>query len=326
MKCFENFIGIRTDCNFVPSTSGLYINDLEGINLETAAKIANINDSTGYELMKRKIKFGTELAINDLRTYTSPYININYILNKYSSGRNVPNSWLAPADAWRGAKVRLINKKGMEGLRIESIRVLAKESGSIKIKIIDGTENVRIINVDVTGGVEEEVQIGYVSYTDNVYILADNSNFSMSNGTFGTQTSRGCGCKGGGGGTGISYSGQNIEIVGWNGQGRDARNFGITINASTICSTEEILCSLKEDIKYIVLYKTGLELVKEWLQSRRINEYTTLGADQAAFLLQNWETEYQMRYKVFGENVKDLLSRIGGACVRCKGTGYAYQV
>jgi hypothetical protein len=325
VKCFDNFIGIRGVCDSNPPKSGLYINDLEGINLDLAAKIANINDKTGLELIKRKINFGTELALDDLRAYVRPFLNISHVIGNYSAGKNIPKSYMTPMEGWRGAKVRLVGKNGFEALRINKIGLTTKNEGTATIKVIDGTAETQIHKLELIKETETELELNYVSKTDSVFILVDTTELNVANGVFGAQKASGCNCKGGGGHS-TSFSGNNIEITGWNGSSRDPRNYGLTISASTVCSLEEILCSLKDDIKYIVLYKTGIELVKEWLNSRRINEYTTMGADQAAFLLQNWTVEYENKYKVFGENVRDLIQKTGGVCVKCKGVGYGYQI
>lgn len=351
--CFENYIGIASCIPDQPiPKSRLYINDLEGITNNLGAAIVSGEDVSGLNLMRKKIDFATGLVIEDLRAYIAPYFSIETVIDSFTAGLNDGN-YLNYAPLERGLRIRK-TKTNLQTLRLINLRIMVSDTVEGKvIKIIDGNL-VTEYEVDLVAGEEYNLHLDYIARNDVVRIVMDNSDVRVNDGGF-FESKSGCNCSclytGSyahlpymtpypfskdplyGGGYGLptkSYSGPirntDVEVMGWNGTEKEKRNFGMSVDVSIECSLDSLACALSNHLRYVLLYKAGVEIVKEWALSDRINQYTTLDLDKAMFLSQRWEAEYDKRYKLVGASLQKVMRTMNDVCVTCKGLGYQYQI
>ena len=76
-SCLENFIGVR--CLTTNPKSGLWINDLPGINLGYAADIVDRGGMSGLQFLQEKIDFATKAIIQEIAGYSNSFFKINSI-------------------------------------------------------------------------------------------------------------------------------------------------------------------------------------------------------------------------------------------------------
>lgn len=333
--CLQNIIGVSPLCNESgvqnprtllpePPKSGLYITDLEGISINMSAKIVNGEDMTGINLMKKKINFATGLVLNDFSRYLNPYFRVNKALDLVIAGR-FSQDYLPLTALNRGLHITRLDRS-LYSLRIVKLIILANTTILNKqIFVIDG-DNIYTYYVDLVANQPAEVLIDRKLQFDNAYILMDNSDIAVNDGTFdyniGGQL--GCGCRSV---YNRSSPYQNsFHITGWNGLMDEQRNFGITAQIEIGCDLEAFYCAVSKHLYYLFLYRSGLELAKEWLHSERINEYTTISRAQAGLLIEEWKVEYDRLYQQAIQEVKEVVKQMDCGCVECRGTGYGYQI
>ena len=84
-NCFDNIIGVH-GCTTTTSTSGLYINGvegIEGISLKTASNSADSETINGQELLKGCIKKASSEIIVLASESLSKYFQFNSVINSY---------------------------------------------------------------------------------------------------------------------------------------------------------------------------------------------------------------------------------------------------
>lgn len=89
--------------------------------------------------------------------------------------------------------------------------------------------------------------------------------------------------------------------------------YGIEVSYSAMCSFSSIICANKEEFMDVWMYLLGAEIMLERLFTSRMNRYTTIDKDQAAELKDFFSVEYEKALKetVSGLEVKD------DCCIEC---------
>ena len=83
-SCLEDFIGVK--CLTTNPKSGLWINDLPGINLRYAADIVDSDGSSGLQFLKDKIDYATKLVVQELNAIALPYFRLNGLVDQIEAG------------------------------------------------------------------------------------------------------------------------------------------------------------------------------------------------------------------------------------------------
>jgi len=305
--CFNNFIGVKCLTTGTP-TSGLYINDLEGLNLKYAANIADSDYISGLQFLNDKIQFATKLVISDLTRYSLPYFRINSVVDELSVG-DWANNTLATANVDRGVHLQ-IKKSRMLRINISNIKIkLGNANTSHVVYIEDGT-NIQNYTFTTDANGEAEINLNFTSTTQDVYVYMDNTSINVNNSSIKT----GCGCS--------SKSGQYLSAYGWNGSGNSNSTYGLKIQATAVCDNDEFACVLGPKLGLPILYRSGIEILHEAVATDRLNSLTLLDTDKINFLLENWSAEYDKQMKMLIESLPQLLRRIDECCIVCNQNRY----
>ena len=305
--CLNNFIGVKCLTPGTP-TSGLYINDLEGLNLKYAANIADSDFISGLQFLNEKIQFATKLVISDLTRYSLPYFRMNSIVDELSVGDWTSNT-LAQANVDRGVHIQ-VKRSRMLRINVSNIKIkLANANTSHSVVVESGTVVETFPFVTDANG-EAEINLNFTSTTQDVYIYMDNSTINVNNSSIKT----GCGCS--------SKSGQFLSAYGWNGSGNSNSTYGLKVQATAICDNDEFACILGAKLGLPILYRSGIEILHEAVATDRLNSLTLLDTDKINFLLENWTAEYDKQMKMLIECLPQLLRRIDECCIVCNQNKY----
>ena len=305
--CLNNLIGVKCLTTGTP-TSGLYINDLEGLNLKYAANIADSDFISGLQFLNEKIAFATKLVISDLTRYALPYFRINSIVDELSVG-DWSNNTLATLNADRGVRLTVRNSR-MLRINVTNIKIKIKESNlSDVVTIFDGTNSTTFAFTTDSNG-DAEINLNYTSQTTELFIYMNNASMHVNNSSIKT----GCGCS--------SKSGKYLNAYGWNGTGNSNSTYGLKVQANAICDNDEFACVLSGKLGLPILYRSGIEILHEAVASDRLNSLTLLDTDKINFLLENWSAEYDKQMKMLVESLPQLLRRIDECCIVCNQNKY----
>lgn len=306
--CLNDFIGVK--CLTLNPKSGLWINDLEGINLRYAADIADSDSISGLNLLNDKIKFATSLVISELSGYALPFFRMNSIVDELKIGE-FQSTTLAPAAADRGVKFE-INDSRLLRIRIKTVKFKAVEvltAGNLKIE--DG-QNMTVYPFTTDANGEAEIFCDYLSKTSKIYVTVDDTGFTTNN----TLIKQACNC--------YYTRSEFIQGWGWNGSGTSSSSYGLQIESMAECDNNEFACVLSHKLALPILYRSGIEIVKEGITSDRLNSVTLLDSEKGEFLIEEFTKRYNEQMKILIASLPELMKRIDDICIVCNQSRYVY--
>lgn len=305
MACFTDYLGKRGITT--NPKSGLYINDLQGISFEKADAIADSDYATGIEMIDGLIDHSIALVTDDLKEYAMPYFKLHSIIDLHKTGK-FRTGYHAKKAANRGLHVEKHASK-LTCIYVQRLWILGNSTGDFDVVISDGNETTTY-EVSLTAGEEYELQVNYQANRDEIYIYIDNTNFAPAYGYVGT-----CDC-----GMGVRY--RMYKVYGWTGSKNTNYHYGIRGEISIICDLDDVACVLSKYLRFPILYKFGVEFMKEVQESDRLNYFTLVGREQAAELEAKYQAEYEKRMKTLLNTLPQLLRSIDSHCVSCNQSKY----
>jgi hypothetical protein len=307
-SCLDNLIGVK--CLSVNPKSGLWINDLEGINIRMAADIADSGYMSGLQLLEKKINFASELVMQELSGFLLPYFRVNSAIDELLVG-DFNSNYLAPSPNDRGIKATVKNTRMMRVFVGEVKIRIQQVNFTHSFEIIDGLNSTSFpFTTDANG--EASVFANYISSNREIYILMDNTAINPAD----TDVKSGCSCS--------SKSSQFMLVNGWSGSGVGNNSYGIKAQLTAECKTDELICIISQHLRFPILYKSGLEIVKEAKATDRLNSVTLLDNDKINFLYEEFSMQYDRHMKIVVNQLPELFKRIDDICVICNQSRYVY--
>jgi hypothetical protein len=290
--------------------SGLWINDLEGINLRFAADVADSGYLSGLQLLEDKIRFATELVLAEISGFTSPYFRINSVIDELSIGEYL-TGFATPEAMEKGVKLTTKDSR-MIRIKVNRIKIKIQEVNfDHAVKITDGIgATLYPFTTDANG--EAEIFPNYISKSPEIYVTMDNTAINPAV----TNVKQGCSC--------YSKSSQYLLANGWNGSGVSTSSFGLQIQTNSECSMNELACVIAQQLRFPILYKSGIEIVKEAKASDRLNSVTLLDDEKIDFLLTEFSEQYKLHFNNVVQSLPELLKRIDDICVVCNQSRWIY--
>ncbi len=307
-NCLEDFIGVK--CLTPNPKSGLWINDLEGINIRMAADIADSGYMSGLQLLQNKINFATEVVMQELSGYMMPYFRINSVIDELLVG-DFNSNYLIPNASNRGIKAVVKNTRMMR-IRVGEVKIRIQQPNTLhSIDILDGLQSTNYTFVTDANG-EATIYPNYMSNTREIYIVMDNTAINPAD----TDVKSGCSCS--------SKSSQFMLVNGWNGSGTSNNSYGIKAQLTAECKIEELMCIISQHLRFPILYKAGLEIVKEAKATDRLNSVTLLDNDKINFLYEEFTMQYNNHMKIIVNQLPELMKRVDDICVICNQSRFVY--
>ena len=310
-SCLENIVGVR--CGGDTSLTGLYIEDLEGINLRTAANIADSSFQNGLELLRAKIDFATKRVKEDLLSAFYPYFRMNTLIDENQVGIFLENKYHNISGSDRGARFK-IRRTRLSKIRIKSVCVCLEaptySNYSWTVKIIDGNNLVQIPFTTDSAG-RATLFPDYLAENDEVFVVMAGNAIRPCE----TKVKAGCYCS--------TKATEFITGQGWSGTTTSTSSFGLQVNAVAECQNDELICLINHKLGFPILYKAGIEIVSEWKVSDRLNSTTLIEDGSEDYLLSKFEHEYKRSLKTIVESLPAFMSRIDDICVVCNQNRYA---
>jgi hypothetical protein len=306
MNCLENVVGIK--CLSSSSGSGLFLEDLNGINLKTAANIADSRFVSGLELLKSKRNFAIQAVKQDIEGLVLPYFRMNSLIDDLLIGEFKSNL-LSSQPLSRGVKIKT-KKSRLLRVRIKTIEIRIQEANFVhSVQIIDGN-TVTNYGFETDSNGVAKIQVDHLTESNEVLVVMDNSVVTP----FDASLKTGCSC--------YSKSTEFLIGWGWNGSTTTTSTFGLRVESLAECDNDSLFCLIGHKLGFAILYKTGIEIVKEWIASDRLNPVTIIDDGTEEFLLEEFSRDYKHAIKVLIEQIPELLSRVDDVCVVCNQSRY----
>ena len=306
-------VGIKDFINCPAPENVLFINDIPGFTMRSAAAIANDEQRTGFELMNDKIRLATKKVFHKFSSVMAGSFDFNAVIEAREIS-SFSTKTIAPAALERGLVLRRWQSE-MARIYIEELYIRTVESGIVNIKIYDG-DVVKVYQVSVLANVTNAVTIRYKCKSEQVKILFDQTDFT----TYGCQISDSEGCHT----CSSSYSRYKLQIKGWDGDKETNGCFGLGVLANVQCFEETIICQLLPRMDFMIWYQSGIEILMEKMQTGRVNAVVTFGDAKTEKLLAYLETELLREEEAFRKISAKFLKNTRGECFTCKGTRVTY--
>lgn len=297
MNCLKDYIGLQA-CSTTTPDSGVYVNQLPGIELEMIDGIAD-EQQVDFNGVWDDVQ---ERAVRRLKTDLNAEFKKRYRLKNITQsvdlGRLIDTtSTTVSAGDYRGVSLTL-NKSdenysysNLQTFYIPDLSLYFSSNNATTIKIFDlrtGTE-LYTKSVAAPGSIGwQTIQINqtftsreiFVSYdaTNLNSVLLDLTKFNYKEGN--NAELRGATAT-------ISASILESDLT------TSDNAYGLSVKWSVICSFDSFVCQNKEPFLRSLWLLLGIELSRERRFTSRLNEFTAFGQDRAKELMQMFEIEYR---------------------------------
>ena len=317
------FVGLRYSANSKDPSSGIFINDLEGMSLKRFSSLASNETHRGEDLFKVIHDEAILDVLNDFTGLLSDSFNFNHTIVKRKIGRFGSTFGEVTKDIKRGVLFEKVTQDDTQKLRIKSIEFnsdIAVDNCSFFVETLAGTEE---IIVDVKAGLNR-ILIDVESNEDYIYVYTTNC-YNIANETV---KSCNCGnvCDSCGHSCGDYYAKPYTEVA--DVKTFVANNF-MAYNIRTICDDFNLISEFANDLKFAVRMKIATKVMTEVIVSDGVHPLVRNGKEDAQTLLTKWngginvitgfeeKSEYARILDAVVRKAKSYLEHYGGQCVNC---------
>ena len=330
MDCLTNYIGLK-GCTDSDPISGMYINDLEGVNLESIEKLADSEQITYLkvwnDVQKRGLKKFSTAITNHLRTK----YRIKNLLDRYYFGQHFDSSVIHPKEpsTVRGISIKLSpDREDAEispfiTMKITHLQLYSFTDADVEITISDGQsfEKYWSSTISVKAGkwndVKASLTVPALAFSRELLITYDASKISTPKTSLSNdRESDGDGCSCGCQLTGCCSAeirGIRTDALGAV-QYDNSDTFGLRGFSSLQCSYEGLVCASREMFSVALWYFLGAELMSERMHSPRLNKFTTVNRDDARVLREDFLSTYMNEMQTMADSL-DLNAE--NCCLEC---------
>jgi len=327
MDCLNNYIGIK-GCTDPDPESGLYINDLEGISLESVDKLANSEQLTYLGVWAEVQKRGLKKFSTKLTNYFRTKYRIKKLLDRYRFGRKVDTTEIAPAalNIIRGISIKLNPSSDAEfspfiTLNLSNIQFFTQDAGDVEFQIFNSDTGEKLWEKTITlitGGANEifaSFTVPALTFPRELVLIYKADAINTPKTTLGDNTGGGCGCGCSIGNCcsaelrGIEYNTATEETT-----YSDENSFGFRGFVSLQCSYDGLVCASRDLFAVALWYFLGAEMMRERINSPRLNKYTTVNKAGAEKLLEDFTEVYENEMETAADAI-DLDSE--NCCIEC---------
>ena len=332
--CYQNFITCKQSCGNVPSTSGLYFENLTGINIKFAANIANSAYLSGIDMLNDKAIFAIKLLEQDLQ---AAMLRFGYYISEYQDIEEFCgfSSQTVTTDA---------NKRGLQIARfssitpnsefyIENLYIKTVNAENITLSLYDGN-NVLIesftfatladaVTVLTINKAYKNNTIRVVIDTPNVEVYLANCCFWGDTVNCCSDSFETCGCSSDSSG-GIHYeikgdccARKTYSVNGWSINKKTASSYGVALRGGMRCALSAVMCSILPQVAMAVLYRAGVEVLNELIASDRLNFVTVYSADWAKEQIPIWTEKSNTLFNNTVDALLPNLMKSESYCIKC---------
>lgn len=326
IECFNNLVGIRVECgDQIPSHSGFYIQDLPFLNLKLADALIS-DQSSGIQLLNDCYSRAVNYLVNDARTRMNPYFKRTSVIENNQVGYYPLQQTIISGVAgfYKGIQIQIRQFPYLD-VFIPSMTLWVDYTGTIPVEVWNLTTGKLLdtISVDCVAGVQTLLPEMYKNYSNNGQTL---------NLFIGYNT------------TGINSYQANIyssiipnsygscitclNAAPWSSWNRNKYTWlfsqqisaslpkiqtnlsscndtgGLSLTYTLNCSMDKWLCSMRNQYGYALLYRWGVEILKEATMSMRLNSLVVLKKEEKEALQMDFEATYEKSMGDAFRNVK----------------------
>lgn len=240
---------------------------------------------------------------------STPFFRVSSIIDQIQAG--VFKTGFNAFNGFKGVKIKTSRGRLLR-IRVNSIKVQTNNPAtSLSFKIVEGL-NVTTFNVTTDSSGYAEYLPQYLSLSNEVYVLMDNTGIS----TIKSDVKANCGCS--------TKTSKFMTVTGWDASTNRTTNTtaGLIVDATAECNYEDFACLVSSKLGFPILFRAGLEIVKEAITTDRLNSITLLDEEKVNFLLADFNRDYEKYMKMTIDSIPDLMKRIDDCCIVCTQSKY----
>lgn len=293
--CLEDWIGIR-GCSGASSDSGLYLNDLPGIELRMIDEVANedqVNFSGVWtEIQNRALaRFSTDVISAFSKKYRLKTLTQGIDIGKYID----TTLTTASGSQYRGFILELNNadntlvRSNLQTIYIQKLSIYLASAVDTELKVYDLDLGEQLWAYSLTGSAGwNDVNVNETFTAQRLFCCYTANNVTSVELDINDLQHCGCFCNCDADITG-AYSSSTTPTTITEGH----NSFGLTGVFSVQCKYDNLVCNNREVFTQPLLYCLGIEFMTEVIYSSRLNRWTTTDAKKAKMLRQEFEAKYK---------------------------------
>lgn len=301
--CFDGVVGMRNVCG--GDTAKYYLDEI-GISLKTAAKTVDSKYIKGADLVNAKIEQAWRDTLNDVVLGGFEFKKV--VCEKTYGRLSMTSNTLT-----YGTGVITLRRSGFEDQTSIYIgSVFVQNTGEFTLTITDGFETFTVTQENYTVNVRR--------YFTGKTITITIDYLEVQSGILG-EISSVCNCAG----CGIFAEG--------------GYNYGMRFDVQQVCDKEAYLCRYSELLGEAVMYKAGALLLKELMDTDRVNDFTIMKEGNLLVNMAYLDSslnmyQYEESKPVTDGKYQQVMARLNreivapkkSCCVVCKGGGYSISL
>jgi hypothetical protein len=321
-NCWDNVIGVRGYCDEQTPSSGLYINDLTGLDIATLDKGVNSELNTAYALILSRIGTAANLMENEAKGFMADRWMFATSKDDATIGFYQEQLTALSASAnYRGIGLRF-QQVDYLALSVTAVTLLVNFTGNFNVLVVDlrtgqtldtitvaavANRQVRVVTNKTYESYGQMLNLAFVynattvpSYQTSLYPTYGCGGCSRSSVDSGMVLERAFTIPTGGGITEQSITG-------------DSYTAGLSVQYNVQCSFRSFMCAQMPALGYPLLYKTAVLLMQEMKYSKRLNGVITYNREAHEEL----ETYFQSKYDDYMSKYFQGANLRSGLCFAC---------
>ncbi len=309
LGCLNNIIGIDKTCTPEVPVSGLYIQDLPGVDLKVADAMINSDYASGVRFLKDKIAFATSLMLNQIRAAVQAKLKYTSVIASHNIGYVDMNTIIpSEPDKLKGIQIQ-VGDYPYFSLFLQSISVFSTDAKAIQLYVYDliTGELLDTFNTITIANKEVNVLTNKTYYSQrkaiNLFVCTD-SDLEHYQCKLNRGHCPGCTCRINTGYSGVGYLEieQGIPVLDRNIQS-GASTGGLSVSYTLSCSIEPLLCNMSSSLGFPVLYKTGAVIMEEGIYTNRMNGIVMTKKEDWKLLKEEFEQQYEISIRALIDNM-----------------------
>ena len=323
--CLLDYIGLQ-GCTVGTPESGLYLNELYGINLENVDKLADDQQVT-YSGVWDDVQ---KRALNKLHSLVQAEFSKRYRIKRLTQSIDLgqlidaTSNQTAQSAQLRGFVVELHSGSQIP-LTNSSLNVIHFQSIRLYSKAVEAAMNVKVIDMDTLLTLEtfsQALVVGWNTIATNkdykaqrVFVGYDASGIESVESELNEFVNDWCACVCDdffGYDCDAQIKGATSDLT-YAGVTRGDNTFGLTAIFNIQCRYDSLICQNKSLFKLAWWYLLGVELMNERIYSDRLNRFVTVDRQKAKELRDEFLAEYE----------REIMAAIDGTdlnqdcCIEC---------
>lgn len=281
LECFGTpYIGIIGDCDTTQPSSGIFLNDLPGIDYKTATEIAPEEYVRGDRMIRALEKEAIEYVIRDIEANMKCF-SFNDVIETQLTGV-LGDAYSEPINKAVGRRIKRTSTNPYQRIKLDCIWVKVDRDARKSITISDGCKEIEKC-IDLKECRENKVFINEIFQGDEITVMINGCDIGLSkhdwSSTCGCDDSCGCPCE-----CNPCFEIYTEDCFG----NRMTGTNGIRLQVSCITDQTAFWCQMGNLIKYMVRMIIARDLIKTAQFSDKCTSLIRNVQNNAEVILGQW--------------------------------------